>query len=92
MACGGPVTPAEQSEEPVPARVELALTPAAEMFVVGTYGLVSAQAIDQAGAEMAWRAPRRIEASDTSVLSVDTNGTVLARRIGMSWTLVTWAG
>lgn len=91
MACARPVTPAEQPEEPVPAKVEIALAPAAETFVVGTYGLVSARAIDQSGAERAWRAPRRIEASDTSVLSVDTNGTVLARRVGMSWIRVTWA-
>ena len=92
MACAQPITPAEQAEEPVPAKVEIALTPVAETFVVGTYGLVSARVVDQAGAQMVWRAPRRIEASDASVLSVDTNGTVLARRVGVSWIRVTWAG
>lgn len=92
MACARPVTPAEQAEEPVPAKVEIALTPAAETFVVGTHGLVSARVVDQTGAEMVWRAPRRVEASDTSVISVDTNGAVLARRVGTSWLRVTWAG
>lgn len=92
MACARPDTPAEQADEPVPARVEISLTPVAEMFVVGTYGQVSARVVDQAGAEMVWRAPRRIEASDTSVLGVETNGSVLARRVGFSWIRVTWAG
>jgi hypothetical protein len=92
IACARPVTPAEQAEEAVPARVEIALTPAAETFVVGTYGLVSARVVDQAGAEMVWGAPRRVEASDTAVLNVETNGTVLARRVGISWLRVTWAG
>ncbi len=92
MACAPSATPAELTEEPVPAKVILTLTPAAETFVVGTKGLLSARVVDQAGVEMAWRAPRRLEASDTSVLSVDTIGTVLARRVGTSWLRVTWAG
>jgi hypothetical protein len=78
--------------EPVPAKIEISFTPAAETFVVGMTGLVSARVRDQAGAEMVWRVPRRFEASDTSVLSVETNGTVLARRVGISWIRVTWAG
>ena len=91
-ACGPPSAPAGPTEEPVPARVTLTLTPAADAFVVGTSGLVSARVFDEANMEMVWSAPRRIEASDTSVLSVDTSGTVLARRVGVSWLRVTWAG
>ena len=70
----------------------LSLTPAAEMFVIGTHGLVTARVVDQAGVEMAWRVPRLIESSDASVLSVDSIGTVLARSVGSSWLRVTWAG
>lgn len=92
MACAPPASPVEQSEEPVPAKVILSLTPAAETFVIGTQGLVSARVVDQAGVEMAWRVPRRFETSDSSVLSVDTIGTVIARRLGMSWLRVIWVG
>lgn len=92
MACERPVTPAGQVAEPVPAKVEITLTPGAETFVVGTQGLVRARVLDQAGGELVWRVSRRLEASDTSVLSVDTNGTVVARRVGFSWIRVTWAG
>lgn len=92
MACAPTGTPVERSEEPVPAKLLLTLSPAAETFEIGTRGLVSARVVDQAGAEMAWRVPRRIESSDTAVLSVDSIGAVLARSVGTSWLRVTWAG
>lgn len=92
IACAPVGAPPEPLEAPVPAKVTITLTPAAETFVVGTYGQVSARIVDRAGVELEWSAPRRVEASDTSVLSVDANGVVLARRVGMSWLRVTWAG
>lgn len=91
-ACAPFGTPAERTEEPVPAKVIVTLSPAAESFEIGTRGLVSARVVDQAGAEMTWRVPRRLESSDTAVLSVDSLGSVLARRVGTSWLRVTWAG
>ena len=60
--------------------------------MIGTRGQLTAWVVDQAGAEMAWRAPRLIESSDASVLSVDSIGAVLAREVGWSWLRVTWAG
>ncbi|MHB1312919.1 MAG: hypothetical protein ACYC3L_12960 [Gemmatimonadaceae bacterium] len=92
MACEPRESPPEPVGPPVPAKVAITLTPAAESFVVGTSGQVSARIVDQAGAEMAWYAPRLIEATDSSVLGVDADGTVLARRVGASWLRVTWAG
>lgn len=78
--------------ESVPARVVLELSPPAALFVVGTSGQLTARAFSPTGEEIVWSAPRRLEASDPSVLSVDANGLVLARRVGFSWLRALWAG
>ncbi|MEK6611852.1 MAG: hypothetical protein AABZ29_03600 [Gemmatimonadota bacterium] len=92
IACGSADSSVEAKPEPVPARLAIALTPAAEAFEVGTIGQVDARIFNQAGEEMQWSAPRWIEASDSSVLRVNADGSILARRVGRSWLRVTWAG
>ena len=92
LACSPTATVTDQADGPVPAKVTLELAPAANSFVVGTSGHVTARALDRANREMVWRAPRRIESSDTSVLQVNPDGSVLARRVGFSRLRLTWAG
>jgi len=92
IACGSADASLESASEPTPARLVIELTPAAPAFEVGTIGQVSARIFSQAGEEMQWSAPRRIEASDSSVLRVNADGSILARRVGRSWLRVTWAG
>lgn len=92
IACDSPATRSTAIVEPVPAKVTLDVAPAATSFVVGTAGSVQARAFDHAGVEMTWTAPRRIEASDSSVIRVNADGSVLAQRVGTTWLRLTWAG
>jgi hypothetical protein len=92
IACGAADTSLEAASQPTPARLVIELTPAARAFEVGTIGQVSARIFSRSGEEMPWSAPRRIETSDSSVVRVNADGSILARRVGMSWLRVTWAG
>ena len=92
LACSPTATVTDQTDGPIPAKVTLELAPAANSFVVGTSGQVTARALDRANREMVWRAPQRLESSDTSVLRVNQDGSVLARRVGFSRLRLTWAG
>jgi hypothetical protein len=89
--CHSATAPAPPVES-LPARVALVLTPGAESLFVGTSGRVSARAFDRLGNEMPWTASRRIESSDSSVLSVASDGALLARRVGFSRLRVSWVG
>ena len=92
FACSPTATVTDQTDGPIPAKVTLELAPAANSFVVGTSGQVTARALDRANREMVWRAPQRLKSSDTSVLRVNQDGSVPVRRVGFSQLRLTWAG
>lgn len=92
MACGSADASRESAPQPTPSRLVIELTPAAPAIEVGTIAQVSARIFSQTGEEMQWSAPRRIETSDSSVVRVNADGSILARRVGRSWLRVTWAG
>jgi hypothetical protein len=92
LACSPHAALPDQAIVPIPARVSLGLTPQANTFLVGTLGHVTARAFDQANQPMPWTAPLRLETSDSLTLAVNPDTSVLARRVGLSWLWVTWAG
>lgn len=85
-------TPLAAPTVSTPARVTLNLTPDAAAFFVGTHGQVVGHAFDPAGYEIEWKGVRRLVSSDSSVLLVSLDNSVIARRVGFAQLRLSWLG